>query len=127
MDVNSILANKSSLPSSLVIKPDMSPQERAIESALLKERWSLIKGGLDRKSQRRSCTHCINNFSMKSVVYINTVVAELNLFSATPAQPMNTTHTQQPQPQERPPDDCPAISNYVTLNSKNSNPTKLKF
>ena len=34
MDVNSILANKSSLPSSLVIKPDMSPQERATESTL---------------------------------------------------------------------------------------------
>jgi len=58
MDVNSILANKSPLPSSLVIKFDMSPQERATESASFKERWSLINGGLDCKKIKLS-NNCI--------------------------------------------------------------------
>ena len=49
MDVSAILANKRSLSSPLVIKPDISPDERKIESALLKERWSLIQSDLDRK------------------------------------------------------------------------------
>ena len=49
MDVNTILANKRSLSTPLIIKPDMSPQERAVESALLKERWSLINAGHNRK------------------------------------------------------------------------------
>ena len=61
MDVNTILANKSSLPSPLIIKPDMSPQERAIESVLLKERWSLIKAGHNRKQIKLSSNHIFVN------------------------------------------------------------------
>ena len=70
MDVNSILANNSFLPSSLVIKPDMSLQERATESALLKERWSLIKGGLDHKQSRLSNSHIYVNNRLHGEVVI---------------------------------------------------------
>jgi len=93
MDVNSILANKSSLPSSVVIKPDMSPQERATESTLLKERWSLIKGGLDRKQIKLSNNRIYVNNRLHGEVF-NAVFTQSSLTSATPAQPMDTTHTQ---------------------------------
>ena len=49
IDVNAILANKRSLLSPLIIKPDMSLQERETESTLLKERWSLLRAGHSRK------------------------------------------------------------------------------
>ena len=49
MDANIILANKTSLRTPLMVKPDMSLEERAIESVLLKERWSLIQSGHNRK------------------------------------------------------------------------------
>jgi len=49
LDVNTILANKGSLSSPLIIKPDLSPEERAREAVLLKERWSLLQQGYKRK------------------------------------------------------------------------------
>ena len=49
IDVTAILANWWSLSSPLLIKPDMSPEERTTESTLLRERWSLIQAGNDRK------------------------------------------------------------------------------
>jgi len=45
MDANVILANRASLPPPRLVKPDTSPEERMIESILLKERWSLIQSG----------------------------------------------------------------------------------
>ena len=47
-DVNTLLQNRSKL-TSLSIKPDLTPEQRARESLLLKERWSLIQKGFDRK------------------------------------------------------------------------------
>ena len=45
-----ILSKKGSLTSSQIsIKPDMSPDERKVENALLKERRSLINNGIERK------------------------------------------------------------------------------
>ena len=49
LDVNTILANKGSLSSPLIIKPDLSQEERAREAVLLKERWSLLQQGYERK------------------------------------------------------------------------------
>lgn len=48
-DVNTLLQNRSKLTSSLSLKPDLTPEERAIEALLMKERWSLIQKGTDRK------------------------------------------------------------------------------
>ena len=66
IDATSILANKASLSSPIFIKPDMSPAELAVESILLKERWTLIQGGHNRKSIR------IN--SSNSSIYVNNQV-----------------------------------------------------
>ena len=49
IDANAILANKSTLSSPLSIKPDMTDSEHAIESALLKRHWQLIRAGHDRR------------------------------------------------------------------------------
>ena len=49
-DMTKILSNKGSLPKPFLIKPDMSPEQRLIESVLLKERWSLIQSGVARNS-----------------------------------------------------------------------------
>ena len=47
-DVARVLSKRGSLP--VIIKPDMSPHERKIESLLLKERWSLMQSGVPRES-----------------------------------------------------------------------------
>jgi len=92
MDVNAILANKSSLPSPLVIKPDMLPQERAIESVLLKERWTLIEGGHNRKQIKLSNNRIYINNQLHGEV-VNGVFKRSSCSSAKQTQPMDTTHT----------------------------------
>ena len=49
IDVTTLLIKARSLPKEIRIKPDMSHEERLIESLLLKERWSLIQSGIERK------------------------------------------------------------------------------
>ena len=44
-----LLSNKSKLKSQVFLKPDLTPEDRAKESLLLKERWSLIQKGTERK------------------------------------------------------------------------------
>ena len=48
-DVSRILSKKASLSHRFSIKPDLSTEEMLWEAALLKERWNLIQGGMDRK------------------------------------------------------------------------------
>ena len=47
MKVTSIFSNRNSIEDkSIIIKPDMSLDERTKETLLLKERWSLIQSGI---------------------------------------------------------------------------------
>ena len=59
IDANAILVNKSSISSPFLIKSDMSPVERANESILLKEHWSLIQTGYNRRHIKLGST-CIH-------------------------------------------------------------------
>ena len=62
IDVSILLSKTSSLPKEIRIKPDMSLTERHTESVLLKERWSLIQAGCDRKKIKiRSSKIFVNN------------------------------------------------------------------
>ena len=63
IDVSILLSKAAkSLPKGIRIKPDMTREERHIESLLLKERWSLIQSGLDRRAIRiRSDKIFVNN------------------------------------------------------------------
>ena len=56
-DVSSILSNRVALNPPYRIKPDMSPEERLRDSALLKERWSLIQSGVSRVDIRIRKSH----------------------------------------------------------------------
>ena len=56
-DVSSILSNRVALSPPFRIKPDMSPEERLRDSALLKERWSLIQSGVSRVDIRIRKSH----------------------------------------------------------------------
>ena len=50
IDTSLLLSKASKLPKDIKVKPDMSHEERHIESLLLKERWHLIHKGTDRKT-----------------------------------------------------------------------------
>ena len=52
IDVINVLPKKDTYiyPSGITIKPDLPPEERAIESELLKQRWSLVQPWTDRKA-----------------------------------------------------------------------------
>ena len=49
IDVISVLSNRASIEDkSIIIKPDMSPEEKQKEAILLKERWSLMQSGVNK-------------------------------------------------------------------------------
>ena len=50
IDVNNILSNRNLISSPIVVKPDMTKEERGIESKLLSQCWNLIQEGIDQKS-----------------------------------------------------------------------------
>ena len=48
-DADIALYNRFKVPNGILIKPDMNPEERKIEAALLSERWKLISSGVDQR------------------------------------------------------------------------------
>ena len=52
IDVSILLSKAKTLPKDIYIKPDMTREERLTQSVLLKERWSLIQSGIERKDIR---------------------------------------------------------------------------
>ena len=50
--MSTILSNRNLISSPIVVKPDMTKEERDIESKLLSQRWNLIQEGVDQKSIR---------------------------------------------------------------------------
>ena len=48
-DVATVLSNRSKIPEGIQIKPDMNEEEKLREQVLLKERWSLICPGTNKK------------------------------------------------------------------------------
>ena len=49
MDVSSIQSKRSDLPDGITVEPDMSIQEQLTERSLMKERWTLIQAGVNKK------------------------------------------------------------------------------
>ena len=64
-DVSMILSQRAKLANtpSISVRQDLSPQERQSKALLLKERWRLLQGGVDRKSIKIS----------GSAIYVNNV------------------------------------------------------
>ena len=62
LDAKAVLSDHDNIPSSVLVKPDMSPERRNIESKLLKERYKLIQQGISRKSIKiRNTQLYVNN------------------------------------------------------------------
>ena len=61
-DVSKVLANRSAATPPIVVKPDMTRDERLRESTLLKERWRLISSGVPKRAIKisRSKMHVHN-------------------------------------------------------------------
>lgn len=79
-DVSNILSKRSSLPQSIVVKPDMTPEQRSQEAVLLKERWLQMQSGVPKQSIKiRYDKLYINNRPHGQV--INSVYHKLPLLS----------------------------------------------
>ena len=63
-DVSEILAKRGSVKKPIVIKPDLSPEQRKCETTLMRKRWALIQSGVDRASIK----------IRQSKLYINNVI-----------------------------------------------------
>ena len=90
IDATTILAKRTSLSSPIFIKPDLSPAEQEIESILLKERWSLIQGGFDRKSIKISSVN--NSIHVNNQVFgrvVNSQFQCTNNYHPNPPPPAN--------------------------------------
>ena len=66
-DVSAVLSNRSycSVPTPYRIKPDLNPEEREVDTIILKHRWSLIQSGVDRKDIKLST----NRLYVKHALY----------------------------------------------------------
>ena len=99
-DVVNILSKTYLLSRPLLIKPDMSPQERDRNSKLLKVRWSLIQGGTDRKSIKISKSSIYVDNHLYGKLDSNSVFQPCDSSSATATNtsnlstsPLNTSST----------------------------------
>ena len=109
-DATRILSKRgSSRGSPIVIKPDMSPNERKCESLLLKERWSLMQSGVPRDvikirgsrllvrnmlyGQVSSCGSDLLFSCQKSRSVVNDSAVEIS----SPIVPITTPQLSQPQ------------------------------
>ena len=69
-DVDSVLYNRSNITEGILVKPDMSRDERHKESILLKERWSLTQSGVDKK-------HIKNTWHQRTVFTVKLLILSL--------------------------------------------------
>ena len=60
-DVSKVLVNRRAAKSPVVVKPDMTKEERVRESTLLKQRWNLINSGVPKQAIRISRTKIFVN------------------------------------------------------------------
>ena len=82
-DVSKVLANRSAVTPPIVVKPDMTRDERLRESTLLKERWRLISSGVPKRaikiSRSKMYVHNVEygTYSQSGFVLANTARSDL--------------------------------------------------
>ena len=106
MDANKILTNKSSVSSPFFIKPDISPEECVNESTLLKEYWSLIQAGYDRKEIKLNNNHIYIGGQIYGVI-VDSKFRRSHNYKPLPPQSLahrktNSTDSTQPMDQQIP-------------------------
>ena len=75
-DVCAVLSNRSSVPTPYRIKLDPSPEEREVDTILLKHRWSLIQSGVDKKDIKLSANRLYVKHTLYRVVKDSTFIAK---------------------------------------------------
>jgi len=100
LDASTVLFNRSQIKNPIMIKPDLTPEERKIESILLHERWNLIQQGIDRKTIKL-CNHqiLVNNqlhgkvtdfkFIKSSIVQIQVLLQQVPHLTLWSIRPLN--------------------------------------
>ena len=96
-DATLVLSKRGSPPSSILVKPDLTREERAIDSAFLKTRWNLIQSGTDKKYIRLRGTNIYINKQLyarldksKDGSFVVNII-DTNL--PTPSYSQDTTHS----------------------------------
>jgi len=116
LDAKAVLFESSKLSPPILAKPDMTPEERNIESLLLKERWNLIKQGYPRKTIRIRNAHIYVNNQPYGVVANSkfTQLSQLAPLQATPNVSSSPLESATPNVTSSPPEST------STANSKPS-------
>ena len=83
-DVSKILSKKGLLSRPHSIKPDMSREQRLLESILMKERWGLIQSGVARKSIKIRNTRLFVNNKLHGQVINSKFQCESPILSSQP-------------------------------------------
>ena len=79
-DASNILSKARKQPSSFLIKPDLSPEERKKEKCLMEQRWALIQKGCDRSEIKiKGSGLYVRNALLGRVDSSNTFVQEADL------------------------------------------------
>lgn len=108
-DVRNLLARSGSFCHPLRLKPDLTPEDRKIEGVLLKERWSLIQKGVDKKSIKLRK----NNLLVANKLHGSVKMGEFEL-STTPQQVVAPKSLPAPSsPQNSPLRNVPSLANTI--------------
>ena len=132
LEVQSVLSHNCA--SSIIIKPDQTNQERAIQKLLLKERWALIEAGFGKKDIKIHRSTVLLNGKVHARVVNNTLQEEpmdkselsrdisLALFSPTVSEGTHlTTSTTEVDHQILPPPPHPIFKPYLLADSISHN------
>jgi len=116
-DASSVLSKKGSLSRPLVIKPDLSPEERLRDSVLLKERWNLIQSGIPRGDIKI----CDSRLYVRKKLYGHFDKSKFQ-YSSSPSQPLptSTNHSHWQSDVPTPTDNAPLSHNTQPIVPPNS-------
>ena len=91
---NTVLSSRDKVKHPIVIKSDMTPEERKTEVILLHERWNLIQQGVDRKAIKiRNSQILVNKLLHSKVIDFKYIQSSSNL-------PTSTTNSTAPDSME---------------------------
>ena len=133
-DVQSLLSKENILNAPFRVKPDLSPEDRAIRSSLMKEKFSLIEGGTDSQSIRVTKTSIFINRRLYGKVVngqfqkFPTIADVAPVLSDTSIEPLDSSTTPPPVLLDsvtttHTPDIVHPHTNYNTLVSNTTQPS----
>ena len=87
IDIINLLAVRNDLPPQLAIKRDLTPKDRQINSILMKDRWSLIQSGQNKKILKYRVLSCISKaISMVASLILNLLLVHVQKIQMLPTK-----------------------------------------